>query len=276
MAKERLHALYLLSHFTYFGNRQMRTLLKAMYRDLYRYPVIEGIRKANHDTLDRNVIEFEYQRILQRSRFLGIGNPSESGSHLLYYFRQENALPKSQFIHVHQIFDRRGDAIAVKDMAIGRYIFIDDFCGSGVQGVEYSNQILEELKKANPDAKCEYHVLFATQKGLEVLRSKTKFDRIGCIYELDDSFKCFGALSRYFIEKPDAIDKEFAREMCARYGSEIVPAAALGFGDCQLLLGLHHNTPDNTLPIFWYDEPGGKAWMPIFKRYSKYYGWSSP
>ena len=43
---------------------------------------------------------------------------------------------------------------------------------------------------------------------------------------------------------------------------------SLGFKDCQLLLGFNHNTPDNTLPIFWYDEKNYN-WYPIFKRYKK-------
>jgi hypothetical protein len=45
---------------------------------------------------------------------------------------------------------------------------------------------------------------------------------------------------------------------------------ALGFGDCQLLLSMHHNTPDNTLPIIWFDEDEA-LWTPIFKRYNKIY-----
>lgn len=43
---------------------------------------------------------------------------------------------------------------------------------------------------------------------------------------------------------------------------------ACGFGDCQLLLSMNYNTPDNTLPIMWYNEEP-KIWVPIFKRYDK-------
>ncbi len=38
--KEKLHALYLLSKFMYFGAVPMRNLLKSLYRDFYRYPLI--------------------------------------------------------------------------------------------------------------------------------------------------------------------------------------------------------------------------------------------
>lgn len=37
---ERAHALFLLSNFMYFGDREIRGLLKALYRDLYRYPKV--------------------------------------------------------------------------------------------------------------------------------------------------------------------------------------------------------------------------------------------
>ena len=64
----------------------------------------------------------------------------------------------------------------------------------------------------------------------------------------------------------------FAEQMCRFYGSSLVPGDPFGYDNGQLLIGFHHNTPDNTLPIFWYDEPGGTSWTPIFKRYPKYYG----
>jgi hypothetical protein len=61
--------------------------------------------------------------------------------------------------------------------------------------------------------------------------------------------------------------------MCRKYGSQLDCTAPLGFSDCQLLIGFHHNTPNSTLPIIWFDEPGGPPWTPIFRRYSKYFGW---
>ena len=54
--KEKLHALYLLSQFMYFNSMQMRTLLKALYRDLYKYKIIEKIRKLNGDSTDIDLI----------------------------------------------------------------------------------------------------------------------------------------------------------------------------------------------------------------------------
>src|SRR5208283_2093140 len=269
---EMVHALFLLSNFMYFGDREIRGLLKALYRDVYRYPIIESIRRGHHDTLDSGLIDQHYKAQLRATRFLGVGNPSESGCHLLYYFRQENHLPKDLFIHTHQIFTRRGGAgsMELRDTDVTRYIFIDDFCGSGKQGTEYSQDLVEDVKKLKPEAFVAYYVLFATAMGINKVKDETKFDSARTIYELDSSFKCFSAESRYFRKALPEIDPAFCERMCKLYGDKMVASKhALGYDDSQLLIGFHHNTPDNTLPVIWFDEPDRLPWKPIFRRYPK-------
>jgi hypothetical protein len=287
-----LHALYLLSQFMYFGSRQMRELMRVLFRDLYRYPIVEGIRKANGHTTDRTLIDRKFKVALDRTLFLGVGNPSESGCHLLYYFRQENGLPKTRFIHSHEVFERRrpdkwqifksmvfnwkdryAGTLTLRDPGVDRYIFVDDFCGSGHQAAAYSTDIVEHIKALNPDIEVSYFVLCGTSGGLEVVRNKTAFDIVQCVFELDDSFQCFSVSSRYFPSPwPTEITEPFAEQMCREYGNSLDPGAPLGYGNCQLLLGFQHNTPDNTLPIFRCEELGGIPWTPIFKRYPKVYG----
>jgi hypothetical protein len=156
---------------------------------------------------------------------------------------------------------------------VTRYVFIDDFCGSGEQGTEYSRDLVEEIKRLNPRLFVAYYVLFATAQGISKIRTETAFDAARAIYELDSSFKCFSAGSRYFRTPTPEIDPGFCEQMCRTYGARMVVAPhELGFDDSQLLVGFHHNTPDNTLPIIWYDEPGGVPWKPIFRRYPKL-GW---
>jgi hypothetical protein len=268
---ERIHALFLLSNFMYFGSRQIRELLKALYRDLYRYPIVQKVRRANNDTLDSNIIDPLYKAQLNETRFLGVGNPSESGCHLLYYFRQENGLPKNLFIHTHQVFTRvSSGTLKLRDPSITRYIFIDDFCGSGKQGTEYSKDLVEDIKRLNPNAFVGYYVLFATAHGINKIKHQAAFDAAQAIYELDTSFKCFSSESRYFRPAVPGIDLTFCERMCREYGDKMVAGAhALGYEDSQLLIGFHHNTPDNTVPIIWFDQPGRLAWKPIFRRYPK-------
>lgn len=272
-ANEQLHALYLLSNFMYFGSRPMRELMKALFRDLYKYPVIADIRRSNADTTDSALIESLFHQELHRTRFIGIGNPSESGCHLLYYFRQENGLPKSLFIHSHQIFERYGRTgpVALRSPDVKRYVFIDDLCGSGTQAIQYSEDILEDLKHNSPDAIAAYCVLFATADGLKKVKDDTKFDSVQAIFELDDSFKCFGPRSRYFTGAGRAIDAAFAQAVCQRYGFRLWSQHPLGYDDGQMLIGFHHNIPDNTLPIIWHTGSSAAPWRPIFRRYPKLY-----
>jgi hypothetical protein len=270
---EKLSALYLLSQFMYFGNREMRELLRALYRDLYRYPIIAEIRKENNDTKDIYFLNNEFIKELHNTKFLGVGNPSESGTHLLYYFRQENSLPKNLFIHTHHIFKRYPDSsISIRFPNISRYVFIDDLCGSGSQAIEYSKDIIEDLKATNRNAKTAYYVLFAIKDGIDNVRKYTEFDHVEAIFELDKTYECFNDNSRYFVNPPENIDNNNSKSFCEEYGTSLWRDCPLGYKNCQLLLGFYHNVPDNTLPIIWCDsKENGDYWSPIFRRYPKIY-----
>src|SRR5262245_22693102 len=82
---EQIQMLFLATHFMYFGVREIRALLRSMFRDLYQYRIVQDIRSRQSRTKDRSIIASEFKKALDKTRFIGIGNPSESGSHLLYY-----------------------------------------------------------------------------------------------------------------------------------------------------------------------------------------------
>jgi hypothetical protein len=276
---EQVQMLFLASHFMYFGVREIRALLRSLFRDLYQYKAVEVIRKSHNDTLNRNLIRDEFRQMLAKTRFLGVGNPSESGSHLLYYFRQENRLGKEYFLNSDEIFDRVGwwrfFFNRVRDKSVQRYVFIDDLCGSGSQAAAYSKNTVRPLKRLNPGVKVSYYTLFATAKGLSEVQKLGWYDDVATVVELDDSFKCFSDESRIYRNELPPYDKDKAAAICREYGATLVPQFPLGWRDGQLLLGFCHSTPDNTLPIIWYDEPEGPPWTPLFRRFPKQYGWES-
>jgi hypothetical protein len=89
------------------------------------------------------------------------------------------------------------------------------------------------------------------------------------VFTLDESFKAFSSDSRYYNMPVDnMIDKQFSKATAKKYGDGLYEEHPLGFDDCQLLFGLFHNTPNNSLPIFWGEKD---FWKPIFKRYDKVY-----
>lgn len=272
---EQLHALFLLTHFIYFGQQEIRELLKSLYRDLYRTPLLHHIRRQNANTTDRVFIEAEFAEARRKTRFLGVGNPSESGVHLLYLFRQENRLPRTMFMNTHEIFSREisGGILqtAIADDQIQHYIFIDDLCGSGTQASIYCKDLVEPLKSQIPSIKVDYYVLFATNKGLDAVRNLAGFDNVKAVFELDESFKAFSTTSRIFGGLPPPFELSKVQATCKKYGDIIAPTHPLGYKDGQLLVGFNYNTPDNTLPIIWGDDMIGAAWTPIFRRYNKVY-----
>lgn len=274
--RERLNALFLLSKFIYFGNLEIKALLKAVYRDLYKYPIVEQIRINANDTIDDLVIKRAFKQHKNETRFLGVGNPSESGVHLLYYFRQENKLSKEMFVNAHELFkstyseDDKKMVQTWADDNINHLVFIDDFCGKGSQAINYIKDVVTQVKLLRPACEVDYFVLVANKKGLKNVKENTDVDRSEAIFELDESFKCFNDHSRYFVNAVDDVDKDFCKDMCKKYGEERSADAKsyLGFDDEELMLSFFHNTPNNTLPIFWTDK---KGWYPIFSRSTKIY-----
>jgi hypothetical protein len=271
------YALFLLSRFMYFGDREIRELLKSLYRDLYKYNLIAGIRRANTNTLDETLIESKFRSERECTRFLGIGNPSESGSHLLYYFRQENRLPKSLFIHSHQIFSRSSGGpqstlqVKLATPSVKRYVFIDDLCASGSQVKSYATGLIKDIRDLDPTVELHYFVLFGKTDALELIQREVGFNSVRAVMELDPTFKAFDNNSRIF-EPPDGkYPKDAIRQLSEHYGNKLNSSNPLGYGDCQFLVGFHHNTPDNSLPIFWFDETFDRSWIPIFRRYPKNY-----
>ncbi len=279
--KERINMLYLLSKFMYFGNAELRQLLISLYRDLFKYPIIASIRKRKSDSMDLDEINHEFKRELDATRFLGVGNPSESGVHMLYYYRQECKLSKKYFINTSDIFTtskiteklptketRVYLKSEIRNIDIKRYVFIDDFCGSGSQAEDYLKQIVENIKFESPDIEVNYLMLFGTETGINNVRNLGVFNNVEAVFTIDETFKTFSDNSRYFKVLPDeSIEKDFSRETALKYGNNLFNPP-LGYGDCELLLGMYHNTPDNSLPIFWSEQ---NNWKPVFKRYNKIY-----
>lgn len=273
---EKLNALFMLSKFIYFGSVEIKAMLRSIFRDLYKYPIVEYIRENYHDVADETYIEKCFKEHLNSTVFLGVGNPSESGVHLLYYFRQENMLPKTRFIHAHELFSSVF-SIEEKKMvqtwgnnAVKHVVFIDDFCGNGSQAIAYIKKLVKQIKDLNTTCQVDYFVLVANKNGLMNVKHETLVDNSKAVFELDESFKCFAENSRYFINVKEGIDKDLCKKICEKYGRERCGDARspFGFNEDELMLSFFHNTPNNTLPIFWTED---KGWYPIFNRSIKLY-----
>lgn len=274
---ERKHGLIALTRFIYFGKRLIREMLLSLYRNHFEAPLIQRIRRNCLNTRDITILKAQFKQELNSTRFIGVGNPSESGAHLLYYFRQINRLSKDLFVDIGAAFSEiqpggRTAALQATDLSACRYVFFDDIVGSAEQSSNYLSAKIRRIRKANPGLDLRFMCLFATSEGLKILNGKNMFDgKATCLFELDDTYKVFNALQRYF---PPSLGGNFSTQifeiMVRHYGQILWPSHAAGYKEGQLMLGFTHNTPDNTLPIYW-NEGRRSPWNPIFIRYDKVY-----
>jgi hypothetical protein len=272
---ERVHALYWLSQFMYFGSKEIRVLIRALYRDLFLRPLVQDARRSLKSGATLGDLKRKVAEELAATRFFGLGNPSESGVHLLYYFRQENQLQKQHFMDAVRIFGRDDAGVRqLRKPELKRYVFLDDICGSGDTALDYSEEVIGELHSHNPSAIASYYCLFATRGGMDRVRTESRFGRnCGAVFELESSYKCLTPGNRHFAGHlfPD-IDETTACQLARAYGDLLDPRYASGWKDSQMLLGFHHNTPDNTIGIMWSDSEWNGSlikWAPLFKRYPK-------
>ena len=271
---ERAHALYLLSKFLYFGEREVRALLRAMFQDMVRNPLTEEARKRVADCNDFDAVHQAFVEELDRTRFAALGSPSESGTHILYQFRQESRLLTNSFPNLRDLVTGplNDSSTTWVDSEVERLIFIDDFCGTGQQVIEMAREAVPQLRRAahniGVDLEVWYLTLLATKDGLGNVEHTNLFQRVRSLSVLDDTYRVFGQKSQHFSDPPDYIDKNQCEEIMTYYGSRILPQAPLGYGNCQLLLGFRHNVPDNTLPVIWLNATL-PWWRPIFERSHK-------
>lgn len=273
--QEHLHALHLLKNFNYFGVREIRVLLTSLYRDIYEYHIIQEIRQQLNNTNDAAKVHDGFVKELEATRFLPMGNPSESGAHILYYFRQVNTIPTRLFANLHDLSDGplTDNSSTLRPPHLKRVVFIDDLLGSGQQAAQYSEDLIKDLrslaKRSGQTLKICYYVLFAKPDGLNKLRS-LDFDEVHAVHELDASQMAFDPSSRIYANPNDPFHLADGKKIASHYGNLILPSHPLGYGNGQMLLGMSYNVPDNTLPIFWIDDHMG-SWSSIFPRYSKVY-----
>ncbi|MCY4640305.1 MAG: hypothetical protein OXC94_08195 [Chloroflexi bacterium] len=272
---EQRHALYLLSRFLYYGSPEIRVLLRSMFQDLVRHPLTIKARTSVSDPNDFDRIHQAFETELASTRFIGLGNPAESSTHILYDFRLANSLPIEYFLVFHELFSGALNAKDTEwaDPGVTRIIFIDDFCGTGTQATDVASKYLPVVRQAALRSQIVievwYLTMLGTTAGLARVRAAGRFDCVSAVSELDDTYRAFGPDSQLFMNPPPGIEATVAEEVSRHYGGTLVPDHPLGYENSQLLLGFSHNVPDNTLPIFWAGASPGHPWSPIFPRISK-------
>lgn len=244
---EKCLALWLLKHFTFYTKNDIHILCKVAFNQLIHTKLLENATRKPEEIV---------AELYRDTLYMGLGNESESGKSMLYYFRQENKLPKTCFIYD-------------SSKKYTNVVYFDDVTMSGTQAIDYI-----ELKRINASSTYACF-LFATDDAVnKIKKAKQDIEVISSI-SLDERDRAFFPNSYVFSDKNIRELRSIAEEFCLFYGKKAVEGMGdymennpLGFANGQYLLGFDYNTPDNTLPIFWGQ---GSGWIPLFKRYHKIY-----
>jgi hypothetical protein len=185
----------------------------------------------------------------------------KSGAHCARLYAEENGILKDCVVE-----PTRLGRVLGSDSELNALVFVDDFVGTGRQASENLPSVLEPHIHAIKQLSIPIFVsvIAGFAEGI------SKIDKVACSLALqihvgacdvlDSGDRCFSSSSRIF---PDEAKRTDAYALAMRKGKQLIPRAPLGYGDCQALVVFEHNTPNNTLPILWAEDP---SFRPLFPR----------
>ncbi|MDO8653488.1 MAG: hypothetical protein Q7R66_14985 [Undibacterium sp.] len=182
--------------------------------------------------------------------------PTKSGPYILRLAQRRYGIRSHWLCWPHQLQSIEG---------LSDLIFVDDFCGTGEQFIEFSRSIeLDQICKKNSTLQITYLVAAAHVEGIHKISMEFPFVHIKCAEKLGaiNTVLSNECLDRYQISG-------FQAQIMAQY-QDVVKRAGLpqgkianGYGKLGLAYGFAHATPNNTLPIFWYETDN---WTPLLER----------
>lgn len=224
---EYVYILHILSHFQYFSLKKTKATLKTLQRLLVN----------------------EIENFTESTVIIPIGYAAKSGGTISHLFRIENSLPEHMFVASTEI--SKLDSNRVKNI-----VFIDDFIGSGYQGINLWNYLTGNISETKLNKWTIYYAVVAgTNNGIAHLSENSRFKVISAI-SIDDDKSPLSSDSDAFT----AVERVEFMEILKKYGTLLFPSHPLGYNRSQSLIGFFYSTPNNTLPIFWANH---NNWQPL-------------
>ena len=161
--------------------------------------------------------------------------------------------------------------VLTNNSQIRAIVFVDDIIASGGTAEAHLNWLIENVGEL---IRKQQLMVFVTavcglRRGLE--KVKTVVDNASLSAQVrvvvgdlfDETDQCFSDQSGVFSSSQD---RNEARSIAKKYGTELDRNQPLGYDDSQLLVVFHDNCPNNTLPILWKDSNSKPKWKPLFQR----------
>jgi hypothetical protein len=248
---------YLLDNLCFRSRDQFFSMLDALFLDLPAYPSAAGKGGQLVARLQANPTANAPEAIRLAPVIGPASPPTKSGPYILRLAQRRYGIRSGWLAWPH---------LLAQEQHLSDIIFVDDFCGTGKQFVEFAESIqLEELHAQRAHVGITYLVAAAHEKGIQHINETLPFVRVKCAERLGAitsvlEDKCFArydiaGFQELVIEKHDRVVKQCGLPSKGKF--------AKGFGELGLAYAFAHATPNNTLPIFWFETD---EWTPLLER----------
>ena len=250
-------------------------LLKATKTYYYSHAKIDDKLKVLHNYIPEEKRRSTYVTFL--------GPPQKRENQLAAEYNKVNNLKKSKGVEKITYLE----TALRSGTDVGPIVFLTDIIGSGKQVLDYyemlvSNKSTGEIPSLPSEMSDRLRSLekycFAivgTEEGVKRITDSKIFSEVKVADLLTDFDKAFSPQRTDIFENNK--EREEAKRLVERIGTQLYPRVKskpaedspgpFGFGNSELLVVFHFNTPNNTLPILWKEGTvDNKTWHPILKR----------
>jgi hypothetical protein len=304
---ERITAYrFVRSRLVFVSSAEMQHLVLTAFPDVVRPLIIE--RAASElgisDTLvTRIVSSIEYRILLRQTLFLGLSD----GARMDFFRRNNVEINNEQAFQTYQVrankvndmlskLQEDSESILQKKTTAEEarwriLVLLDDFAGSGLSYLRkepddgYAGKIEKVLRQLQDDdwrtslasdLRIYVVIYLATEQALFHLNNsiKERSTELGstvctvhAVQMLPNTLRIDRSQDTEFMQ---LIEKYFDDSVIDRHfcnGRFAEPY--LGFDGCALPLILHHNTPNNSVPLLWFEE-GKRKYIGLFPRLSRH------
>lgn len=301
---------FIKKHLIFISSTELSHFVAISFPDVIRPVIINQVatqQKFPVYSVNRIIKSTEYQTLLYQSLFLGLSdgahtdifrrlNPDISNEQIYQTYEITTKKAKDMLKKLNRRLSElhTGKKYSDDENRFKLLFLLDDFSASGISYLRYEeadkgydgkiHRFYENITDPNNPMyqlidQSDYRICLilyiATNQAIENIRrmidqafgTKIKFD-ILCVYRLDNSNissftnddELMELFERYFDR--DIVDEHYVKGKCDR--------PYLGFDECTLPLILNHNTPNNSLPLLWFEE--NRKFCGLFPRVSRHGG----
>lgn len=270
---EKPFALALLEGFIFFSNEMGKELFKSAFMQLSKMVITD---RASFASAQKEWKEFLAS--LYVVRVTG-EKPSDADSGYIFTRYARDILGMAE----DHIIDHSEMLYRLEHSSGKRFLFVDDFVGSGVQFVtmwdrlsrdwdrnRVERNLVETLPSLDKQARKHsfyYCALVCTEKGKKYISDHCLIDVIiSAAHYFGSQYSALSVDSLLWPKEMQVSGPLFVEEVSHRARIECGvndPDCWKGFGSLGLALGFEHGCPDATLPIFSFDQHG---WKPLVRK----------